>query len=463
MKSLFKQLAVIAIWSLTIYFAWLAGPWTSDNSTGDEEEHDAMFHMHQPLHEGGKVTIKGQLHFEVVSGPDGNHRLWLSNAFRQEISPEGYRVKLQIEPLQGRPQEVAFEQVGRTFELQATTKPLLGQAWLILSGRLGDAAAFDNVRLFWDYDLESIGVRPPLGLDPMLPRSPGNPLTPDKAKLGRDLFFDTQLSADGSISCAMCHKPEFAFTDRRSVSTGIAGLQGNRNATSVLNVAYLPLIEWDGASRTLEQQARIPLFSEHEMGNQNETDLVARLRPDYGARTQEVFGEPLSLETIAKALACYERTLLSGNSSFDRFEAGMVSAMNQSARRGRSLFFGKANCGNCHVPPLFTDHDFHNLGVGWSEDPDADTGRFKVTGDSRDRGKFRTPSLRDVTRTGPYMHDGSVPTLRQVLAFYSRGGRQNPNLDPLINPLVLSPEEINDLLAFLKTLEGRHEGITDDE
>ena len=459
MKDPMKQLVAILFWALAVYLAYLTGPWSKEENASKMPlgPHDSMFHMHQPLHPDGKVTMQGQFHLELAAAANGTHRLWLSNAFRQEINPTGFNGQLTIEPVEGDAQHATFEQVGRSFELRAQVAPVKGQAWLTVSGKLGELTDFEDVKFFWDYQTEALGLRPPLGLDPMIPRSPDNTLTSDKIDLGRELFFDTDMSADGAVSCATCHLPERAFTDTNTISVGIGGHKGRRNVPTALNSAYLKSFAWDGRAKSLEQYVRSPILSDDEMGNRNEAEVVARLKTTYETRMQQAFDAPLSLDTIAKALACYQRTLFSGDSDFDRFEAGLKDAIGLSAQRGRALFFGRVGCGRCHVPPLFSDLGFHNLGVGWPDSGEPDLGRFLVTNDDNDRGAFKTPSLRDVSRTAPYMHDGSLATLHDVVQFYNQGGTENPHLDTHIKPLGLVASEVDDLVAFLKTLDGRLE------
>lgn len=458
MKSLVQQAVATIAWAVALYLAWSAGTWNRKRATPNmrPELHDSTFHMHQPLHDGGKVTMQGQFHLELISEPDGTHRVWLSNAFRQEMDPAGFAGELTIERVDGEVQRARLEQVGRTRELLAKTAPLQGQAWITIRGNLGEVVNFDGVKLFWDYERESLGLRGRLGLDPMIPRSLHNPLTSAKVELGRELFFDRRLSADGTISCASCHQPEHAFAEGKPTTIGIAGRRGRRNTPTVLNAVYVRRFFWDGRGESLDEQARGPILSPDEMGNEDETSVVTRLQPIYGVRMREAFGEPTSLDTISKAVACFERTLLSGDSDFDRYEAGSRDAISPAAQRGRTLFFGKGGCVNCHIPPLFADDGFHNLGVGWTEEePAGDLGRYEVTNDWQDRGAFKTPTLRDVNRTAPYMHDGSLATLKEVVSFYNQGGKSNPTLDPLIKPLRLEPSEIDDLVEFLKTLDGR--------
>lgn len=450
MKGRLKQLFLVGCWTLAIYWGWNFK--LSRQNDDVSAKHDSLFHMHQPLHDGGKVTMKGQFHFELISQADGTHRLWLSNAFRQEMDPAGFDGELTVASLDGEAHQSSFERVGNTNELRAKTGPLRGQVWLTIAGQLGDIAKFDGVKLFWDYDLTSLGARPRLGLDPMVPNSLDNPLTSEKVEVGRDLFFDPTLSAAGDVSCATCHRPDYAFAESRPTTTG----GGRRNTPTVLNVAYQQQFFWDGRSDSLDSQAIEPILARAEMGNASEAEVVDRLKRRYGDRIEEAFGEPISLATIAKALACFERTLLSGDADFDRYEAGEREAINKAAQHGRTLFFGKAACGNCHIPPLFLDYSFHNLGVGWQDSDSGDLGRYEVTNDPDDRGAFKTPTLRDISRTAPYMHDGSFSSLREVLQFYNRGGNKNPALDPLIKPLGLTSAEIDDLIEFLETLNGRY-------
>ncbi len=452
-----KRVVLTAGWIGALLLAWQSGPWNK-HSGGESTSfgsHDANFHMHQPLHDGGKVSMVGQFHLELVSSKDGSHRLWLSNAFRQEMDPTGFEGRLVIDRGSQPPIEAEFKRVDRGKQLVARSIPLKGQMWLRINGRLGDRAKFDGVKFFWDFDPDAFRLPTPLGLDSMVPLPADNYPTAEKVALGRDLFFDPLLSADRSVACATCHRPEYAFAEPRPITQGIAGRVGRRNTPTLLNSAYLSSLFWDGRSRSLEAQAVEPILNHAEMGFEDEQSVLDRLTPKYGRRTQTVLGTPLSLSSVAMALASFERTLLSGDSNFDRFEAGQKDAISPAARNGRSLFFGKAGCGTCHLPPLFTDFVFHNLGIGWRGSDHGDRGRFEVTRKREDLGAFKTPSLRDVTRTAPYMHDGSVATLRGVIDFYKSGGHANPALDPLIKPLDLTATEIDELLAFLGTLEGR--------
>lgn len=297
-------------------------------------------------------------------------------------------------------------------------------------------------------------IRVPLGLLPIQWPS-DNPYTKEKAELGRLLYFDKRLSADGSLSCATCHHPKFAFGDGNNVSTGIKGQKGGRSAPTVFNRAYSLAQFWDGRAATLEDQAKGPMANPIEMGNTHD-DIVAALHkiPGYKSRFKAVFGtDSLDIDHVAKAIATFERTVLSGNSAFDQYKAGDKKAMNASQVRGMALFFGKARCDACHEGINFTSNAYHNLGVGMDK-PNPDVGRYEVTKNDSDWGAFKTPTLREAARTAPYMHDGSLKTLEEVVDFYDKGGIPNKNLDQTIRKLNLSATEKSDLVAFLKALNG---------
>lgn len=294
----------------------------------------------------------------------------------------------------------------------------------------------------------------PLGLDEYFFVPEDNPLTPEKIALGRRLFVDKALSADRTVACASCHKPELAFSDGLIVSVGIGGRKGTRHAPALINRAYGQSFFWDGRMRTLEEQALGPIQHPAEM-NLTLDELIARLKaePRYAREFQAAFGDGLSTVNVARALASFVRTLRSGNSAFDQFQQGHPAALSAEARRGLELFRGRANCVACHAGPNFTDEQFHNTGVSWGR---GDLGRYEVSGKEKDRGAFKTPTLREVARTAPYMHDGSIATLEEALEHYNRGGGQNPYLDAELRPLRLTVEEKQALLAFLKTLSGTY-------
>jgi cytochrome c peroxidase len=283
---------------------------------------------------------------------------------------------------------------------------------------------------------------------------PDNPQTPAKVRLGAQLYFDGRLSVDNSLSCASCHDPATGWANHHRVDTGVGGRMGKRNSGTILDAAYMKYQFWDGRATTLEEQALGPIHNPVEMGETLE-HVVAKLTAVDGYRRQfgEVFGTAVTTDGIAKALAAFERTVLSGPSPYDRYVSGDATAMPEAAVRGLQLFNGKAGCRACHSGPLFSDQSFHNIGVGMSE-PEADPGREAVTHDPNDLGKFKTPSLRNVALTWPYMHDGSAATLASVLEFYDRGGIPNPTLDARIRPLQLTNGEQADLVAFLEALTG---------
>lgn len=289
----------------------------------------------------------------------------------------------------------------------------------------------------------------PDGLKPLRHR-PDNPLTPEKVALGKQLYFDKRLSGDNTVSCASCHDPNKGWSNGEQFATGVRGQMGGRNAPTIINAAYSYYQFWDGRALYVEGQALGPIQNPIEMDMKLE-DLVPKLNAIEGYRKQfqEVFGTDVTSDGIAKAIAAFERTVLSGNAPYDRFQAGDQDALSESAQRGMELFFGKAHCSACHVPPLFTDLAFHNIGVGMDgEEPDA--GRQAHSELLGDRGSFKTPGLREIARSGPYMHDGSLKSLEDVVNYYDKGGTPNDQLDESIFPLKLTPAEKKDLVQFLK-------------
>ena len=272
----------------------------------------------------------------------------------------------------------------------------------------------------------------PLGLDLYMPVPEDNPLTLEKIELGRRLFFDRRLSRDSSISCSSCHDPDHAFSDGRAVAVGISQRVGRRNAPALVNRGYGRLFFWDGRIATLEEQVLKPIEDPNEM------DLPLE---------QASSRVGLDAMTMSRALASFVRSLLSGDSPYDRFVSGDRAALSTQQELGLQLFRGKANCVACHVGPNFTDEALHNTGVAWRDGNFADHGAGQ--------GRFKTPTLREVARTVPYMHDGSLATLEDVVEYYDAGGRANPSLDPEIRRLGLSPVEKRDLVAFLGALSGR--------
>jgi cytochrome c peroxidase len=296
----------------------------------------------------------------------------------------------------------------------------------------------------------------PLGLDAYMPVPEENPQNAPKIALGRRLFFDTRLSADNSVSCARCHEPARAFADAKRVSTGVFGRTGTRNAPSLINRGYGSAFFWDGRAVTLEEQVLGPIENPVELGARVD-DAVAWLRSDdaYSAAFGDVFGRQPTREDLARALASYVRSIRAGDAPVDRFLAGDREALPAEAQEGLRVFRGKGNCTACHLGPTFSDERFHNTGVAWQVDVLKDEGRAAVTRKPEDRGAFKTPTLRHVAETAPYMHDGSVSRLEDVIEFYDRGGNPNPHLDPEIRPLRLTHSEKSGLIAFLRSLSGR--------
>lgn len=306
---------------------------------------------------------------------------------------------------------------------------------------------------------QALELSAPLGVDePVIPEA--NPLTPEKVALGQQLFFDPRLSVDNTVACATCHDPRKGFSNGERVGIGIRGQRGPRNVPTLFNAALNDFYFWDGRAGSLEEQALGPIQHPREMGQSHEA-TVAKLRRLKGYRAQfaRVFGKKaFTIQEVAAAIAAFERTLLTGNSPFDRYKyGGDAGALTAAQERGFVLFREKGRCVKCHLVDEFsaplTDNRFHNLGIG-AEGAAPDPGRSAVTKDPKDLGKFKTPTLRNASQTAPYMHDGRFATLEEVVDFYDKGGIPNANLDPDIAPLGLTAQEKADLLAFLRALDG---------
>ncbi|HEY6549367.1 MAG TPA: cytochrome c peroxidase [Vicinamibacteria bacterium] len=313
-----------------------------------------------------------------------------------------------------------------------------------------------------------------------------NPVTPEKVELGRQLYYDKRLSSDGTIACATCHDPQKGFSDGKKVSEGIAGKKGARNAPTVLNSVFYEFQFWDGRAGSLEEQAKGPMINPVEMGMASHDAVVKVVRgvPEYTAAFKAVFGREASIDDIVAAIATFERTVVSGNSRFDRFITGDKTAMSAEAQRGWELWNGKARCNTCHpfggATPNFSDNKFHNIGVAAKgrdfgalarqaaaeADPQklafhkdfTELGRYVTTKQPKDIGAFKTTGLRDIALSAPYMHDGSEATLLDVVKFYDKGGEPNPYLDGGVVPLKLTDQEMKDLVAFMEALTGEGDG-----
>ena len=280
------------------------------------------------------------------------------------------------------------------------------------------------------------------------PEPEDNRATDEKVALGKQLFFDPRLSGDNKMSCATCHIPEKGFGDGRTTAKGRDGKNLPRNSQTVLNVGFHSSFFWDGRARSLEEQALVSITSPDEM-HQDLDELEKELQAveGYARQFREVFNDPVTRGGIARALAAFQRTLIARDSPFDRFLAGDEDAISDDAKRGFELFRGSAGCARCHHGPAMSDGKFYRLGASW-----RDNGRGEFTGKPEDDYRFRTPPLRNIAQTGPYMHDGSLATLQDVVDYYNRGGFHAYGIDPLIRPLGLEWDEQEALIAFLRSL-----------
>ncbi|MGB8011199.1 MAG: cytochrome c peroxidase [Terriglobales bacterium] len=312
---------------------------------------------------------------------------------------------------------------------------------------------------------KTVQIKAPLGLPPV-PIPADNPPTEDTIALGRRLYYDPQLSSDDTISCASCHAPQFAFSDEHSVSFGVGKKTGTRHAPTVINSAYSTLQFWDGRAPSLEEQAKGPMANPVEMAHTLD-GVVKRLQADakYPALFKKAWGtDQIDIDMVAKSIASFERTVIAGDSPFDRFYYGHdKKALSPAAQRGLKLFTDpkKANCEVCHsigkTSALFTDNKFHNLGIGADTRGNLnDVGRYSETKKDEDMGAFKTPTLRNLAHRAPFMHDGSFPTVKDALAHYIGGGNMNDHLDKQIHALdFLTFDERDDLLKFLDSLNGK--------
>lgn len=336
---------------------------------------------------------------------------------------------------------------------------LTGTTWLLKSG--GEMVNAGSPVLPIG---KPIAIKAPLGLPPV-PIPADNPPTAETISLGRRLYYDPALSIDGTVACATCHNPALGFGDAKPVSNGVQGKTGTRNAPTVINSAYYSSQFWDGRAASLEAQAAGPMANPVEMAH-TLPGVVERLQKDAAYRDEfkKAWGaDQITIEMVTKSIASFERTVVSGNSPFDRYYyGGDKKALSASAQRGLKLFVNpkKGNCEVCHKIgtkfALFTDNEFHNLGVGADTRGEfVDKGRYAETKNEADVGSFKTPSLRNCAETAPYMHDGSMPDLKAVIDHYIGGGNSNPYLDKEMHALdFLTGQERADLLEFLKSLTG---------
>jgi cytochrome c peroxidase len=334
----------------------------------------------------------------------------------------------------------------------------VGVSSLLRKSVLG-ALAISSVAMLspWIATATEYKLKIPFGLEESAIVIPAdNPLTREKVELGRALFFDKRLSADNTIACASCHLAKFAFTDGMPVSTGIRGQKGGRSAPASFNRVFSSAQFWDGRADTLEAQSIGPFTNPIEHGFTSYDLMIAKMKkiPGYKKLFMDVFGDEITIGNVGKAIASFQRTVLSGNSPADRFDQGQeAGAIPEAAQRGLTLFREKARCTKCHSGFNFTDEKFHNLGIGW-DDNKVDLGRYMVTKNAEELGAFKTPTLREISRSAPYMHDGRFKTLEEVVNFYNKGGVKNPHQDNLIIPLELTDQEQSDLVQFLRTLNG---------
>lgn len=284
-----------------------------------------------------------------------------------------------------------------------------------------------------------------------IPFPADNPMTAEKIELGRKLFFDKRLSTDNSISCADCHHPDKAFTDGLAVSNGVLGRFAERNAPSLLNSAYLERIMFDGELKTLEMQVIVPIQEHTEMGS-DMRELLKELRavPEYEAAAQRIFGRSFDPWVLTRSIAAFERSLISDNSAFDRFYSGDSTALTASQKRGWELFSQKLYCTQCHPAPHFTTYKVANNGL--YADYGKDQGRFRIDFQESSKGLFKVPSLRNITLTAPYMHDGSILTLENVLQHYKTGAKNHVNQSPVVVKFDLTVQDEQDLLHFFQSL-----------
>ncbi len=355
--------------------------------------------------------------------------------------------------------------MSRKFTLSCCCAALFGASFLVVASNIPASGQTAPQKSAAFPVGKPVQIKAPLGLPPV-PVPADNPPTEETIALGRRLYYDPQISVDSTVSCASCHAPEFAFSDNHQFSIGVGGKLGTRKAPTVINSAYSPLQFWDGRAPSLEEQAKGPMANPVEMAHSLE-GVVKGLQadPKYPALFKAAWGtDQISIDMVAKSIASFERTIIAGDSPFDRFFYGHDSkAMSPAAQRGMKIFMDKkkGTCEVCHTIgktyALFTDGKFHNLGIGADTRGNlSDLGRYTETKVETDKGCFKTPSLRNLANRGPYMHDGTFRTVKDAFAHYIGGGNWNPYLDKEIHSLdTLTFDERDDLLEFLDSLNGK--------
>lgn len=317
---------------------------------------------------------------------------------------------------------------------------------LALAGCQQDMPAFEDDAPYY-FDLPAHALPMPVPED--------NQMTQQRVKLGKKLFFDKRLSRDLSLSCATCHQPEKAFANNEKIATGIDDREGMRNVPTLMNTGFHSRFNWDGGTISLETQVLVPIQSHNEL-DMSLDGITKRLKndPQYAQLAREAYESEFNNLVLVKALAAFQRSLTSFNSPFDAYYYDNKStAISEKAKRGWELFMSeKTNCSSCHEPPLFTTNQFANIGL---YETYADSGLERVSLNEADLGKFKTPTLRNVEKTAPYMHDGSIGTLEDVVGHFNKGGQSHVNKSALVRPLNLNEREQSELVAFLKSLTDR--------
>ncbi|MEZ5535678.1 MAG: cytochrome c peroxidase [Thiolinea sp.] len=491
---------VMALYGANFRYAGKKGEWQFLTTAGDQDL--------QPILRGYKQEIQREITVNGTTGDDYAHllRIFLIDPELQirNIYSVGFLhsdlilTDLQTLQLAKKDQtSSASEKSAKPTHLAALESTLSGPGDVKQGYGSGDYQTRTKSLLQRDQagkaaDLYALSQRPPLGL-PELEPAVAEDLSPSKIALGRKLFFDRRLSLNDTFSCAMCHIPEQGFTSNEmQTAVGLEGRTVRRNSPSLYNVAYLQHLFHDGREFRLEEQIWSPLLAHNEMANPSVGYILSKINklPDYQSAFEKVYQQPVTMASLGNALAAYQRTLLSADSAFDRWYYGkQENALSTEAIKGFRLFTGKANCATCHSvgdkAALFTDQQLHNTGIGYrasmgerpakqrvalapgvfvdvdssiidkvSKPAPTDLGLYEITQNPADRWKYKTPGLRNIALTAPYMHDGSLGTLEAVLEFYNQGGIANPELSPLLRPLNLSEQEIGYLLAFLRSLTG---------